>query len=407
MGMLGLLPVLLSFGAIDALVPLLIVIILIGAAAAMTRGWDVFKILGINFVADIGAAGVGSKGGLSRAVKTTAGKGSKGGMMQKPSKSYYNRAYLVISKKVVAPLVGRGATSGKNLLYQTKQGKRFLDWMGRDKEKIALTTALTSYANKGWGAPPTAAGRVKMAVMYNAGSVIRGRFGNQLKYKTYQKLLKNQSLSAETREGIQKSSDKLAKKLGVSGPTSAVELATVAAGFEVERKKIVENTAAQLKKQVGSGTMSEDFKRIELAETLREKLDPLVRQRELMKQVDELKASSAGGPVSRSDIEKLVNKYRTAAVYGNSNQYVSSAVSEVEKAVAGARTAPQTNVEKITTMLELNDLSKWELAKMGGLIAVTGGTAALGIAGNILTRRRKRKEMAEYTKTKAPSIQQL
>ena len=56
MGMLGLLPVLLSFGAIDSLIPLLIIIILIGSAAAMTRGWDVFKLLGIDFVAGMAGA---------------------------------------------------------------------------------------------------------------------------------------------------------------------------------------------------------------------------------------------------------------------------------------------------------------------------------------------------------------
>ena len=58
---LGLLPVLLTFGAINALVPLLIIIILIAAAASLTRGWNAMKIFGIDFMAGIAGA-AGNKG---------------------------------------------------------------------------------------------------------------------------------------------------------------------------------------------------------------------------------------------------------------------------------------------------------------------------------------------------------
>jgi hypothetical protein len=68
---LGLLPVVLTFGAIDALVPVLIIIILIAAAATLTRGWNALNMFGIGFLAGIaGQAGtVGTLRGKSTFTK--------------------------------------------------------------------------------------------------------------------------------------------------------------------------------------------------------------------------------------------------------------------------------------------------------------------------------------------------
>jgi hypothetical protein len=65
-GMLGL--VLLSLNAVYALVPLIVILILIGAAAGLMRGKDLFKLFGIEVLFGIGG-GIGG---------STAGKGLKG-----------------------------------------------------------------------------------------------------------------------------------------------------------------------------------------------------------------------------------------------------------------------------------------------------------------------------------------
>jgi hypothetical protein len=70
--------VLLSFGAVNALVPLMVIVILIAAAAGLTRGWSVLKIFGIESLMGISAAGKGSL------VRKTAFKGSAGQIFFKP-----------------------------------------------------------------------------------------------------------------------------------------------------------------------------------------------------------------------------------------------------------------------------------------------------------------------------------
>lgn len=80
----GMLAIILTFGSIDALIPLVIIIILIAAAAGLTRGFNVLKFFGIETLAGIGAASA-AKGSLIR--KTAYGRGAgealvgKGGKM--------------------------------------------------------------------------------------------------------------------------------------------------------------------------------------------------------------------------------------------------------------------------------------------------------------------------------------
>jgi hypothetical protein len=52
--------VMLSFGYIDALIPLLIIIVLIAAAAGLIRKWEVFELFGIEVLAGLGGGGKGS-----------------------------------------------------------------------------------------------------------------------------------------------------------------------------------------------------------------------------------------------------------------------------------------------------------------------------------------------------------
>ncbi len=66
--MLPIIAVLLSFGAVYAYIPIIIIVILIAAAAGLSRGTDIFAIFGIGTL--IGAGAVNKKGGFSSAFKT-------------------------------------------------------------------------------------------------------------------------------------------------------------------------------------------------------------------------------------------------------------------------------------------------------------------------------------------------
>ncbi len=61
-------PVALSLGAINSLIPLLIIMILIAAAAGLTRGFDIFQLFGIGFLAGVAGTAAGQKGMLRKRI---------------------------------------------------------------------------------------------------------------------------------------------------------------------------------------------------------------------------------------------------------------------------------------------------------------------------------------------------
>ena len=56
-------PILLSFGAINALIPIIIILILIAAAGGIMRGYDLFALFGIGSLVGIGKTA--TKGSLA------------------------------------------------------------------------------------------------------------------------------------------------------------------------------------------------------------------------------------------------------------------------------------------------------------------------------------------------------
>ena len=62
MWLLGLMHIVLSLGDIDALIPIIIILILIAAAGGLTRGFDIFSLFGLGTLAGIG---LGSKGSMA------------------------------------------------------------------------------------------------------------------------------------------------------------------------------------------------------------------------------------------------------------------------------------------------------------------------------------------------------
>lgn len=62
MWLLGLMHIMLSLGDVDALIPIIIILILIAAAGGLTRGFDIFSLFGLGTLAGIG---LGSKGSMA------------------------------------------------------------------------------------------------------------------------------------------------------------------------------------------------------------------------------------------------------------------------------------------------------------------------------------------------------
>ncbi len=139
--------VILSFGYVNALIPLLIIIILIAAAAGLTRGWDALKLFGIEALMGVGAAGKGSLRGKSA--------------YKSKYVTTFSPSQLRTIKKKTSPYIGAGAgkTLGNKIVNRSK--------------KAALTNSLMKAVAPAGGAkgagmstgnakqPP---GRVRMAL---------------------------------------------------------------------------------------------------------------------------------------------------------------------------------------------------------------------------------------------------
>lgn len=154
--MLATTAVLLSIGAINALVPILIILILIAASAGLTRGWDAFSMFGISALAGIGSP---SRGMLARrsAFTGSAGYSSAGSMRtlvgyahgkaQAGIRNLYVRAQTrqqasaIVAKamgmakpapapKATAPaMVGKGANVRKGFVKLAKTAGASAVWM--------------------------------------------------------------------------------------------------------------------------------------------------------------------------------------------------------------------------------------------------------------------------------------
>ncbi len=132
---LGLLPVVLTFGAIDALVPVLIIIILIAAAATLTRGWNALNMFGIGFLA--GVAGQAGNVGTLRG-KSTFTKGKSPGRG-------YSRVLLgatSVGGQVAVRSQTRAVVPPKNPLVQAANA--YVQQKPRGKLRMAVSTVYHS-----------------------------------------------------------------------------------------------------------------------------------------------------------------------------------------------------------------------------------------------------------------------
>jgi hypothetical protein len=145
------LEVLLSFGGIEALIPLMIVVILIGAAAGLTRKFDFLAFLGISTLAGVGS-GFSGRGSIKG--KSGYGRTAGGALAGKAP----------VKSKV---LVGKGLKKAKDAMQTRKQMKQERDLAMAD----ALGTATTwvtkpKIEDKAAQMAPHKYGRVRMVLGY-------------------------------------------------------------------------------------------------------------------------------------------------------------------------------------------------------------------------------------------------
>jgi len=134
-----LVPVLLTFGAINALVPILIIIILIAAAAALNRGWNVLNVFGIGVLAGVaGQAGV--RGSMRGKTSFTGGK--------RPGRGYKE----VWKGAKGATMAQNRNTIKKNLPSQTQA-------------KTSLVNSTVNYLSGKGPTPAPSMSKIKMAVV--------------------------------------------------------------------------------------------------------------------------------------------------------------------------------------------------------------------------------------------------
>jgi hypothetical protein len=162
------LPVILSFGAIDALVPLIIIIILIAAAGGLTRGFDMLKFFGIETLAGIGA-GAAAKGSLlkktaftKKAGQALVGKGGKTtGKLYSPGKATASKINRTIArnaafKKELETLGVKAAGNKQSRLLNMLKG--FAVKLGGPTVKAGRVVAPVSVLGGVAGAKAVAAG---------------------------------------------------------------------------------------------------------------------------------------------------------------------------------------------------------------------------------------------------------
>lgn len=106
------LAVVLSFNAIYALIPIIVIVILIAAGAGMSRGWDIFSALGMGAL-------MGLVSGAQRGIKGSAYTLRPGHKRSKQFGSYhtaFGRSLLVRTTKGSTSLVGKGSNVNRAVL---------------------------------------------------------------------------------------------------------------------------------------------------------------------------------------------------------------------------------------------------------------------------------------------------
>jgi len=105
--------IVLSFGAIDALIPLLVILVLIAAAGGLTRGFDIMKLFGIEVMTGIGA-GAAAKGSLLR----------KSAFSKKAGQTFGGKPTEKIFSTKEGSEVGKGPYKQDQLMQQGRQAAK-------------------------------------------------------------------------------------------------------------------------------------------------------------------------------------------------------------------------------------------------------------------------------------------
>ncbi|MGC8537861.1 MAG: hypothetical protein ACP5MZ_02650 [Candidatus Micrarchaeia archaeon] len=174
-GMLAIIPVLLSFNAIYVLIPVILIIILIAAAAGLTRGTDIFDLLGFGAIMGFTSGmGQGRAKGL-RGRKYGAG-GAKGAARIKQRAANRKKKKGVaakVNRKGKGGVVAKGATKfgalGGALAMRGKVRERML---GRVRNQGTLRTPISGI---GGGKGGNAEKKVRFATRFTRIRAVAGR----------------------------------------------------------------------------------------------------------------------------------------------------------------------------------------------------------------------------------------
>jgi hypothetical protein len=363
-----LIQILLSFGYIDALVPLLIIMILIAAAAGLTRGWDALKLFGIETL--VGAGGIAGKGSLTRKSAYQGSKVVTAAIKSPPLKKNVaakiknardkivtgrqtNQATNSLTQYVMTPPSGgRGTTgtgsggSNTSVPSQTQAGQA---------TSRNIKTPLVTYGLKAAAGAALVGGGLLAPLGYKR---IR-KVGQDYEYNYYKREYEN----AKTKEEKEKWASKMYGMMEKQGivPTSQLEFSAA------------EHAHDYLKKHFVPGSILSK----ENADSLQKKLKNIERTRQLNVGIQKLQEDYNRSKISaadvKSEVRKLVKDYYTP---GFKEAEVASAVG-----AAMPKTAPQ-----ISTSSRSRFDYKKRLKQTAG-VAATGGLAVPLRAGHEIGKR--------------------
>ncbi len=298
------LPIILSFGAVYALIPLLIIIILIAAAAGISRGYDIFAIFGIGVLAGIG----GKSGGKGSLAGKSAYKGRAG--------STIGRAFAgsPVGRKISGQVAARAAAA-KGAIVTGRSAK-------------ALNSALVQEVVAKSG-PVTSHHIVKMAVggVAATGALMAGAGVRAIASGTYGRTLKKYE-GAKTQADREKYASKLQDLREQHGikPTTNIELASAKDAINYDVKK--------------AGSLGRTLTKKE-TDTLTKRLTDLTRIQALHEEAQKLKVTSGmialGGALPAGYIEnevgRLVNEFHGKSTPASRSALDQSSVENKVKAL--------------------------------------------------------------------------
>jgi hypothetical protein len=142
------LQLLLSYGALNALIPLFIILIVLAAAAGISRGYDIFSILGIGVLAGVGKS-AGGRGSFGSKTAYRAKMGYSTG--QRVVGSYFNRKFVKTKAAKAGTTVNAKLGSAKRTISLMKSGRTAEEALANDMADSVMEVKKNEKLGRGYG----------------------------------------------------------------------------------------------------------------------------------------------------------------------------------------------------------------------------------------------------------------